>query len=103
MDIIPGLYDEKILFTEHGPSQLLAKVLLSRIFLSVYWVPFVDRTILYFRQGAFLKTALKMLRYFNFEPSEVCRAPDLSRSQIPVTTGGFELRTSCIRSSYLTH
>ena len=27
-----------------------------------------------------------------------CRARDLFGSQIPVTTGGFELRISCIRS-----
>ena len=32
-----------------------------------------------------------------------CRARDLFGSQIPVTIGGFELRISCIRSSYLTH
>ena len=32
-----------------------------------------------------------------------CRAPDLFGSQIPVTKRGFELRISCIRSSYLTH
>ena len=32
-----------------------------------------------------------------------CRARDLFGLQIPVTTGGFELRISCIRSSYLTH
>ena len=32
-----------------------------------------------------------------------CRARDLFGSQIPVTTGGLELRISCIRSSYLTH
>ena len=32
-----------------------------------------------------------------------CRAQDLFRSQIPATTGGFELRISCIQSSYLTH
>ena len=47
-----------------------------------------------------------MLRYFNFEPSfklRWCRARDLSESQIAVTTGGFELRISWIRSSYLTH
>ena len=30
-------------------------------------------------------------------------ARDLFGSQIPVTTRGFELRISCIRSSYLTH
>ena len=45
-----------------------------------------------------------MLRYFSSEPSfklRWCRAQDLSGSQIPVTTGGFELRTSCIRSNYL--
>ena len=36
----------------------------------------------------------KMLRYFNFEPSlklRWCRARDLFGSQVPVTTGGFEL------------
>ena len=47
-----------------------------------------------------------MLRYFNFEPNfklQWCRARDLFGSQTPVTTGGFELRISCIRSSYLTH
>ena len=32
-----------------------------------------------------------------------CGTRDLFGSQIPVTTGGFELRISCIRSSYLTH
>ena len=32
-----------------------------------------------------------------------CRARDLFGSQISVTTGGFELRISCIRSSYLTY
>ena len=47
-----------------------------------------------------------MLRYFNFEPSfklRWCHARDLFESQIPVTTGGFERRIFCIRSSYLTH
>ena len=47
-----------------------------------------------------------MLRYFNFEPSfklRWCRARDLFGSQIPVTTGGFELQISYIRNSYLTH
>ena len=45
------------------------------------------------------------LLYFNFEPGfkpRWCRARDLFESQIPVATGGFELRISCIRSSYLT-
>ena len=45
-------------------------------------------------------------KYFNFEPSfklRECRPRDLLRSYIPVITGGFELRISCIRSSYLTH
>ena len=32
-----------------------------------------------------------------------CRARDLLRSQSQVTTGGFELQISCIRSSYLKH
>ena len=31
-----------------------------------------------------------------------CHAQDLFGSQIPVTTGGFELQISCIQSSYLT-
>ena len=47
-----------------------------------------------------------MLRYFNFETSlklRWCRARDLFGSQITVTTGGFELRISCIRNSCLTH
>ena len=45
-----------------------------------------------------------MLRYFNFEPSFKFRwyyAHDLFGSRIPVTTRGFGLRISCIRSSYL--
>ena len=45
-----------------------------------------------------------MLRYFNFELSfklRWCRARDLFGSQFPVTTGGFELQISCIRSNYL--
>ena len=32
-----------------------------------------------------------------------CHAQELFGSQIPVTTGGFELWISCIRTSYLTH
>ena len=47
-----------------------------------------------------------VLRYFTFEPKfklRWCRDGDLLGPQIPVTTGGFELRTSCIQSSYLTH
>ena len=32
-----------------------------------------------------------------------CHSQDLLGSQIPLTKGGFELRVSCIRSSYLTH
>ena len=47
-----------------------------------------------------------MLKYFNSESSfklRWCCARDLFGSQIPVTTGGFELQISCIRSSYLTH
>ena len=32
-----------------------------------------------------------------------CHAGELFGSQIPMTTGGFELRISCIQSSYLTH
>ena len=46
------------------------------------------------------------LRYFNPVRSfklRWCRARDLSGSQIPVTTGGFERRIFCIWSSYLTH
>ena len=44
-----------------------------------------------------------MLRYFNFEPSfklRWCRARDLFGSQIPVTTGGFELQISSIQRSH---
>ena len=47
-----------------------------------------------------------LLRYFNIEPSfklQWCCAQDLFGSQIPVTTGGFELQLPCIWSSYLTH
>ena len=47
-----------------------------------------------------------LLRNFNFEPSfklRWCRARDLFRSQILMTTGGLKLQISCIRSSYLTH
>ena len=43
-----------------------------------------------------------VFRYLNFEPSfklRWCRARDLFGSQIPVTTGGFELQISCIRSN----
>ena len=32
-----------------------------------------------------------------------CHARGLFGSQIPVTTGGFELQISCIRSIYLSH
>ena len=54
----------------------------------------------------FRDKAFNILRYFNFEPSfklRWCRARDLFGSQFQVTTGGFELRISCIRSRYLTH
>ena len=43
------------------------------------------------------------LKYFNFKPCFKLRwrrARDLFGSQIPVTTGEFELRISCIQSSY---
>ena len=53
-----------------------------------------------------IKRFANMLRYFNFEPSlklQWFRARDLFGPQIPVTTGGFELRISCIESRYLTH
>ena len=46
-------------------------------------------------------TLILILRYFNLEPSfkvRWCSAQDLLGSQIPMTTGGFELRISCIRS-----
>ena len=52
------------------------------------------------------KIDFPMLRYFNFEPScklRWCRTRDLLESQIPVITGGFELRISCIQIRYLTH
>ena len=47
-----------------------------------------------------------ILRYFNNGSSfklRWCRARDLLGSQVLVTTGWFELRISCIWSSYLTH
>ena len=47
-----------------------------------------------------------MLRYFKFGSSfklRWCQSRDLFRSQIPVTTGGFQLPVCCIQSSYLTH
>ena len=50
------------------------------------------------------RRTLEMLRYFNFEASfklRWCRAQDLFGSQIPVTTGGFEIQISWIQSSYL--
>ena len=50
-------------------------------------------------------TIIFLLKYFNFEPSfklRWCCAQELFGSQIPVTTG-FQLRISCIQSSYLTH
>ena len=46
------------------------------------------------------------LRYVTCEPSSKlwwCRARYLFWLRIPVTTEGFELRISCIRSSYLTN
>ena len=52
------------------------------------------------------RSSWSILRYFKFEPSYklwCSRARDLFGSQIPLTTGGFELQISCIRSSYLTH
>ena len=52
-----------------------------------------------------LKIDKSILRYFNFEPSfklRWCRARNLFGSQIPVSTGRFGLRISCIRSRYLT-
>ena len=54
-----------------------------------------------------LQSYFKVLRYLTSTSSQLqqrlCRARDLFGSQIPVTTGGFELRISCIQSSYLTH
>ena len=50
------------------------------------------------------RRTLEMLRYFNFEASfklRWCLAQDLFGSQIPVTTGGFEMHISWIQSSYL--
>ena len=52
---------------------------------------------------ASLKSDVK-LRYFNFEPSlklRWCRARDLFGSQIPVTTGGFELRANLLHTKSL--
>ena len=46
------------------------------------------------------------LIYFNFEPNFKlwwCRAQNFNRSQIPVTTGRFELRTSYTQRICLTH
>ena len=43
----------------------------------------------------FYKNTFKELRW--------CCARDLFGSQIPATTGGFELQISCIGSCYLTH
>ena len=37
----------------------------------------------------------------NIEKLRWCRARDFFGSQNPVTTGEFELRISCMRSSYL--
>ena len=51
-----------------------------------------------------VNTSKKELRYFNFDPSfelRWCRAQYLFGLEIPVTRGGFELRISCIRNSYL--
>lgn len=45
-----------------------------------------------------------MLRYFDFKPSfklRCCRARDLFKPQIPVATGGFEMRIPWTQSSYL--
>ena len=47
---------------------------------------------------------IQLLRYFNFEPClklQWCRTRDLFGLHIPVTTGGFELRISCLRSNGL--
>ena len=51
-------------------------------------------------------TLTNKLKYLNLKPSfklQWYRAQDLFESQIPVTTGDFELQISCMRSSYLTH
>ena len=57
-------------------------------------------------QSTVFVTLICFLRYFTFEPSfklRWCLARDLFESEIPVTTGGFELRILFIRISYLTH
>ena len=62
--------------------------------------------VLIYDLGLSCENSVQKLRYFNFEPSfrlQWCRARDLFGLQIPVTTGGFELRISCIQNSYLTH
>ena len=62
--------------------------------------------VLIYDLGLSCENSVQKLRYFNFEPSfklQWCRAQDLFGLQIPVTTGGFELRISCIQNSYLTH
>ena len=57
-----------------------------------------------------LKMFINNNTYNNFETAykhmlilQWCYARGLFGSQIPVTTGGFELQISCIQSSYLTH
>ena len=51
-------------------------------------------------------TLTNKLKYLNLKPSfklQWYRAQDLFESQIPVTTGDFELQISCMRGSYLTN
>ena len=72
-----GYFERKLLLQIHRSSNLL--LILERHF-TVYTNE--------------VKVKIEELRW--------CRARDLSGSQIPATTGGFELRVSCIRSSYLT-
>ena len=71
------------------------------VYLMPCWVNFICCLSLW----QFIVFQYIFLKYFNFEPSfklRWCHNRYLFVSQIPVTTRGFELRISCIWSSYLT-
>ena len=53
-------------------------------------------------QEQYEKTCNNQIKNIDF-PMRWCRTRDLLESQIPVITGGFELRISCIQIRYLTH
>ena len=91
-----------------GINSLLFQVILV-LWYSGFWV---ISTVSFFYSQEFWREFSKIfriptfentwLRYFSFEQSfklQWCRAQDLFGSQIPVTTGGLELRISCIRST----